>query len=66
MQDGCEVYMTSFLHGIKWLMFPGHLDYFQKPPIGGSPNTKPGDHGIPESHNRWFITIIFIMCENLA
>ena len=28
----------DFLHGIKWIMFHGHLDYFQKPPLGGSPN----------------------------
>ena len=36
-------------------MFHGHLDYFQKPPLGGRPNTKPGDHGTPNAHNRWFI-----------
>jgi hypothetical protein len=29
-----------FLHVIKWIMFHGHLDYFQKPPLGGRPNTK--------------------------
>jgi hypothetical protein len=22
------------LHGIEWIMFHGHLDYFQKPPLG--------------------------------
>jgi hypothetical protein len=36
-------------------MFHGHLDYFQKPPLGGRPNTKPGDHGPPNTHNHWFI-----------
>jgi hypothetical protein len=36
-------------------MFHGHLDYFQKPPLGGRPNTKPGDHETPNTHNRWFI-----------
>ena len=36
-------------------MFHGDLDYFQKPYLGGRPNTKPGDHGIPNAHNRWFI-----------
>ena len=36
-------------------MFHGHLNYFQKPPLGGRPNTKPGDHGTPNAHNRWFI-----------
>jgi hypothetical protein len=26
-------------------MFHGHLDYFEKPPLGGGPNTKPlGDY----------------------
>jgi hypothetical protein len=28
---------------------------FQKPPLGGRPNTKPGDHGTPNVHNRWHI-----------
>jgi len=28
---------------------------FIKPPLGGRPNTKPGDHGTPNTHNRWFI-----------
>jgi hypothetical protein len=31
------------------------LDYFQKPPLGGRPNTKQGDHGIPNAHNRRII-----------
>ena len=35
--------------------FHGHLEYPQKPPLGGRPNTKPGDHGTPNTHNRWFI-----------
>ena len=47
--------LHGFLHGIKWMVFHGHLDYFQKPPLGGSPNTKPGDHGAPSAHNRCFI-----------
>ena len=43
----------SSLHGIEWIMFHGHLDYFQKPPLGGRPNTKPlGDHDTPNAHNR--------------
>ena len=33
-------------------MFHGHLNYLKKPPIGDRPNTKPGDHGTPKSHNR--------------
>ena len=36
-------------------MFHGHLDYFQWPPLGGRPTTKPGDHGTPNAHNRCFI-----------
>jgi hypothetical protein len=30
----------EFLHGIKWIVFHGHLDYFQTPPLGGRLNTK--------------------------
>ena len=41
MQDRCKVYMD-----IVWIMFHGHLDCFQKPPLGGTPNTKPGDHAL--------------------
>ena len=52
MQDGCKVYMDSFLHGIEWIMFHGHLDYFQKPPLGARPKIKPGDHGTPNAHNH--------------
>jgi hypothetical protein len=36
-------------------MFHGHLDYFQEPPLGGRLNTKPGDHGTPNTHNHFFI-----------
>ena len=36
-------------------MLHGHLDYFQKSFLGGRLNTKPGDHGIPNVRNRWFI-----------
>ena len=35
----------GFLHSIEWIMFNGHLDYFQKPPLTCRPNTKPRDHG---------------------
>jgi hypothetical protein len=37
--------LHGFLHDIEWIMFHGHLDYFQKPPLGGRLNTKPGDLG---------------------
>ena len=40
------------LRGIKWIMFPGHLDYFQKPPFGGRPNNTLGDHGTLNVHHR--------------
>ena len=36
-------------------MFHGHFDYFQKPPLGGRPNTKPGGHGIPNTRKHWLI-----------
>ena len=36
-------------------MFHGHLDYFQKPHLGGRLNTKLGDHGTLNAHNHWFI-----------
>jgi hypothetical protein len=61
MHDGCKS-LHGFLHGIEWIMFHGHLDCFQKPLLGGEPNTKPGDHGNPNAHNCWFI--ILIMCED--
>ena len=45
--------LHGFLHGIEWIMFHGHLDCFQKPPLGGRPNTKPlGDHGTPNARNH--------------
>ena len=54
MQDGCNVYMV--------VMFHGHFDYFQKKrkiekktSFGCRSNTKPGDHGTLNAHNRWFI-----------
>ena len=47
--------LHGFPHGIKWITFHGHLDCFQKPPLGSSPNTKSGDHDTPNTHNRWFI-----------
>ena len=51
--------LSWFLHGIKWIMFHGHLDCFHKPLLGGMPNTKPEDHGIPNAHNRWFILLFY-------
>ena len=31
------------------------LAIFPKPPLEGRPNTKPVDHGTPNTHNHWFI-----------
>ena len=36
-------------------MFHDHLDYLQKPPLGGRSHTKPGDHDTPNAHNHWLI-----------
>ena len=41
-------------------MLHGYLDYLKKTPLGGRPNTKPGDHGTPNTHNRWYI--LFLTC----
>ena len=54
MQDGCKVYMDSYMASngscfmVIWIIF-------KKAPLGGRPNTKLGDHGTPNAHNRWFI-----------
>ena len=50
MQGGCNVHMDSYM-----ALLHGYLDYFQNPPLGGRPNTKSGDHGTPNTHNRCFI-----------
>ena len=55
MQDGCKVYLDSYPHGIQWIMFHGHVDYFQKPPLEGRSDTNLGDHGTPNAPNHWFI-----------
>ena len=47
--------LHGYLHGIKWIMFHGHLDYYQKPPLGGRSNIKMEDHGVLNAHNCWFI-----------
>jgi hypothetical protein len=54
MQDRCKVYMNSYMIS-NGSCFHGHLNYFQKPPLGGRPNTKPRDRRNPPAHNRWFI-----------
>ena len=47
--------LQGFIHGIKWIMFHGHSDWFQIPPLGSKFNTKVGDPGTPNTHNCWFI-----------
>ena len=44
--------LHGFLHDIEWITFHGHLDYFQKPPLGGRSSTKPGDYGTLNTHNH--------------
>ena len=38
-------------------MFHDHLDYLQKPSLGGGPNTKPRDHDTLNAHNHSFILL---------
>ena len=58
-----DVSLHGFLCGIEWIMVHGHLNYFQIPPLGGRPNTKPlGGHGILNTHN--VDLFYFIMCED--
>ena len=53
MQDGCQVYMDSYMASNgSCFMFHGQMDYFQKPHLGGRPNTKPWHHDTMKSHNR--------------
>ena len=55
MQDVCKVYMN-------YIMFCGHLDYFQKPPLRGRPNTKLEDYALQMI--KTVDLFYFIMCEN--
>jgi len=52
--------LHGFLHGIEWIMFHNHLDYFKYPSLGDRPNTKLGDHGILNNHNHWFFLIYHV------
>ena len=59
MEDGCKVYMDSY---IKWIMFHDHLDYFQNHllEVGLTQN--------PETMALRTLTTVdllwFIMCED--
>jgi hypothetical protein len=58
-----DVKSTWTLHGIEWIMFHGHLDYFQKLPLGGGSNTKQETMALrTQVHNSWLF--YFIMCED--
>ena len=59
MQDGCKVYMDSYMasNGSCFMVTWGS---FQKPPLGGRPNSKLGDHGTPNTHNLWFILLYHV------
>jgi hypothetical protein len=52
MQDGCKVYMDSYMASngscfmVTWIIF-------KQPPLRGKPNTKPEDHGTLNAHNHW-------------
>jgi hypothetical protein len=63
MQHGCKI-LHVFLHDIKWIMIQGHVDYFQKPPLGGRLNIELGDHGTLNAHNCCYF--LFIICEDPA
>ena len=52
------------MHGIEWIIFHGHLDYFQNSPLGGRPNTKRGDH-MALRMLRTVDLFYFAMCEDL-
>jgi hypothetical protein len=55
--------LHGFLHGIERVMFHGHLDYCQNPPLEGRLSTKPPwDHGIPNAHNCWFL-LFYHVCR---
>ena len=61
MQDGCKVYMDSYVASngscfmVTWIIFQNRL-------LEGRSNTKPGDHGTPIAHNHGLF--YFIMCED--
>jgi hypothetical protein len=59
MHDGCKN-LHEILHDIKWIMFHGHVDYNQKPPLRGRSNTKLGDRGTLNAQTRWFILLYHV------
>ena len=54
------MFLRSFNKQSKCINNHGHLDYFQRPPLGRRPNTKSGDHGTPNTHDHWFILFHYV------
>ena len=52
MQGGSKS-LHGFLHGIEWVMFHDHSDYFQQPARGGRPNTQTGRPWHSERLQPW-------------
>jgi hypothetical protein len=52
MQDDVKVYMDSYMTSNGYVSWS--LGLFSKT-TSWRPNTKPGDHDTPNTHNRWFI-----------
>ena len=62
--DGCKVYMGSYMAS-NGSCFMVTWDYFQNPPFGGRPNTKPpGDHARHSGCSQPLILFYIIMHEN--
>jgi hypothetical protein len=55
MQDGCKIYMNSYMASnrscfmVSWTIFKNNILEVVRS------STKPGDHGIPNVCDRWFI-----------
>ena len=56
----------AFLHGIKWTVFHGHLDYFQEPPLGGRPDIKTGRPWHSECSQSLVYFILFLLWIEIA
>jgi hypothetical protein len=61
MQDGCNVYMDSYMTSYKSCLWS--LGIFQKPSFEGRSNTKPERYGTPKSHNRWWFIMSYHICK---
>ena len=57
MQGRCKVYMDSYIK-LNGACFIVTWTILKPPPLGGRPNTKPGDHGTPKSHNQLLYSIL--------